>query len=143
MTSTSPVRDVKSITVFCGASEASRAFTSAAQTLGAALAQRRTRLIYGGASTGLMGVLADSCLEAGGEVIGVIPNELVTYEVAHLSLSRLEVVDSMHSRKARMSELGDAFIALPGGFGTADEVFEMITWLQLGLHSKPMGLLSV
>ena len=99
-------------------------------------------LVYGGGHVGLMGVVADAALAAGGEVIGIIPRRLVDAELAHRGLTALEIVDSMHERKARMAELSDAFVALPGGFGTLDELFEILTWAQLGLHGKPCGLID-
>lgn len=135
---------MKYITVFCGASSGSRPeYTKAATTLGRVLAASGIGLIYGGASTGLMGVIADSILEHGGEAIGVIPQSLVEREVAHQHLTKLHVVQTMHERKALMAELGDAFITLPGGFGTIEELFEVVTWMQLGFHDKPIGILNV
>ena len=116
---------------------------AAARELGASLAADGLGTIYGGASVGLMGALADSALAVGGEVIGVIPRQLVDAEIAHRGLSQLHVTDSMHERKALMLSLADAVIALPGGAGTMDELFEVITWSQLGLHEKPIGLLDV
>ncbi len=114
-----------------------------ATRLGALLAERQIELVYGGGNVGLMGKMADACLEAGGRVIGVIPRALMDWEVGHEGLTRLEVVDSMHTRKARMAELADGFIALPGGLGTLEELFEVLTWAQLGFHTKPVGLLDV
>jgi uncharacterized protein (TIGR00730 family) len=111
--------------------------------MGATLAERGLGLVYGGGNVGLMGELADAALAAGGEVIGVIPEALVRWEVAHAGLTDLQVVASMHERKARMAELSDAFIALPGGFGTFEEFCEVLTWSQLGLHTKPCALLNV
>jgi uncharacterized protein (TIGR00730 family) len=116
---------------------------AAAQTLGAELVRRGLTLVYGGGDVGLMGVLADAALAAGGRVIGVIPEALVQREVAHRALTELRVVDSMHERKALMAELADAFIALPGGIGTLEELCEVLTWAQLGIHNKPVGLLNV
>lgn len=107
------------------------------------LAQRGHGLVYGGGSVGLMGVVADAVLIGGGEVIGVIPEALATKELAHPNITIMHVVPSMHARKARMAELSDAFIAMPGGFGTFEELFEVITWAQLGIHRKPIGLLNV
>lgn len=131
------------ICVFCGSSAGDRPeFSAAARRLGATLAGRDLGLVYGGASVGLMGVLADAALAAGGEVIGVIPAALVSKEIAHSGLSELVVVDSMHQRKARMAELADGFIALPGGMGTMEETFEVLTWAQLGIHQKPCALLN-
>lgn len=130
--------------VFCGSNAGSSpAFAEAARTLGAALAQREITMVYGGGSVGLMGAVADAAIDAGGTVLGVITEPLRRAEVAHLHLSELEVVSSMHERKARMAELADGFIALPGGFGTVDELFEIITWNQLGLIAKPVVLLDV
>lgn len=137
------------VCIFCGASPGRRAeYRSAAAAMGRLLAERGLELVYGGGNVGLMGVIADACLSAGGSVIGVIPESLVGREVAgraveHGGLTRLEVVDSMHARKARMAELADGFIALPGGFGTFEELFEILTWAQLGFHRKPIGLLDV
>ena len=118
-------------------------YVSAAQQLGRMLADRGLEVVYGGAHVGLMGALADSALTAGGSVIGVIPNRLVEAEIAHAGLTELHVVESMHERKALMGELSDAVIALPGGTGTLDELFELFTWSQLGLHHMPIGLLDV
>jgi uncharacterized protein (TIGR00730 family) len=135
---------MKRLCVFCGSSTGGRsAFRAAAESLGRALAARGVGLVYGGARVGLMGALADAALEAKGEVIGVIPEGLVRKEVAHTGLSELRVVRSMHERKATMAELSDGFIALPGGWGTLEEFFEVLTWAQLGLHRKPCGLLNV
>jgi uncharacterized protein (TIGR00730 family) len=132
------------ICVFCGSSPGSdAAFAAAAERLGRVLAEQQLGLVYGGASVGLMGRLADAALAAGGEVIGVIPRALVDQEVAHHGLADLRVVSSMHERKALMADLADAFVALPGGLGTLDELFEILTWAQLGLHHKPIGLLDV
>jgi hypothetical protein len=135
---------MRRVCVFCGSSPGARPeFGAAATLLGRILARRNCTLVYGAGNVGLMGTLADAALEAGGEVIGVIPEPLVAWEVAHRGLTRLEVVDSMHTRKARMAELADAFIALPGGLGTFEEMLEILTWAQLGLHRKPFGLLNV
>ncbi|CAE6892503.1 MULTISPECIES: TIGR00730 family Rossman fold protein [Pseudomonas] len=135
---------LRSVCVFCGASPgASPIYRQAAEELGQYLAQRGIRLIYGGGAVGLMGVVADAALNAGGEVIGIIPQSLERAEIGHRGLTCLEVVDGMHARKARMAELADAFIALPGGLGTLEELFEVWTWGQLGYHSKPLGLLEV
>ncbi len=135
---------MRRVCVFCGSNHGARpGYTSAARALAAALVRRGVGLVYGGGGVGLMGVLADSVLAAGGEVIGVIPEALVAKEVAHKNLSDLRVVSSMHERKALMAELADAFIALPGGYGTLEEFCEVITWAQLGLHRKPCGLLNV
>ena len=118
-------------------------YTAAASELGRELASRRLEVVYGGASVGLMGALADSTLAAGGTVIGVIPRRLVEHEIAHAGLTKLHIVETMHERKALMAELSDAVIALPGGTGTLDELFELLTWSQLGLHRKPIGVLDV
>jgi uncharacterized protein (TIGR00730 family) len=135
---------LRSLCVFCGASPgANPVYREAAITLGRALAEQGIRLIYGGGAVGLMGIVADAALAAGGEVIGIIPQSLKSAEVGHNGLTRLEVVDGMHARKARMAELSDGFIALPGGLGTLEELFEVWTWAQLGYHSKPLGLLEV
>jgi uncharacterized protein (TIGR00730 family) len=132
------------VLVFCGSSPGRLpAYTQAAAALGRELARQGLGLVYGGAAVGTMGVLADAALAGGAEVIGVIPRTLVEKEVAHKSLSDLRVVETMHQRKAQMESLSDAVIALPGGFGTLDELFEILTWAQLGLHSKPVGLLDV
>lgn len=139
-----PERNLQSICVFCGSQQGTRpVYAAAARELGTLLASRGIRVIYGGGRVGLMGALADSAMAAGGEVIGVIPRDLLDREVGHDGLTRLEVVDSMHQRKARMAELADAFIALPGGYGTFEELFEALTWCQLGIHAKPSGLLDV
>jgi hypothetical protein len=135
---------LRHVCVFCGSSPGRRpSFTAAASELGARLAADRIGLVYGGGSIGLMGTVADAALAAGGEVVGVIPEALAGKEVAHTGLTRLHVVKSMHERKALMAEMADAFVALPGGFGTLDELFEAITWGQLGIHRKPIGLLDV
>jgi len=133
-----------SICVFCGSSIGGRAeYAGAARRLGTILARRGLELVFGAGHVGLMGVLADAVLAAGGRAVGVIPQALVEKELAHGRLTELHVVDSMHSRKALMAERADAFVALPGGFGTADELFEVLTWAQLGIHAKPIGLLDV
>ncbi|KAF4513771.1 UNVERIFIED_CONTAM: hypothetical protein B566_EDAN011692 [Ephemera danica] len=140
---------MKRLCVFCGANAGlDRIYRAEAEKLGRLLAARGIELVYGAGNIGLMGAVADACLGAGGTVIGVIPEALVGKEVAgrnvdHRALTRLEVVDSMHTRKARMAELSDGFIALPGGFGTFEEFCEILTWGQLGFHVKPMGLLNV
>lgn len=118
-------------------------FAAAARATGEGLARRGWGMVYGGARVGLMGAAADAALAAGGEVQGVIPSSMVTRELAHGGLTQLHVVDSMHARKARMHELSSAFLAIPGGFGTLDELFETLTWSQLGFHGKPVGLLDV
>jgi uncharacterized protein (TIGR00730 family) len=135
---------MKRIVVFCGSSPGRRpAYVAAAQGLGRLLADRGIGVVYGGASIGLMGALADSALAAGGEVIGVIPSGLFPAEIPHAGLTEQHVVTTMHERKALMAQLSDAVIALPGGTGTLDELFEMFTWSQLGLHRQPIGLLDV
>jgi uncharacterized protein (TIGR00730 family) len=135
---------VKRVCVFSGSSPgADLAYRAAATDLGHRLAERGIDLVYGGASVGLMGAVADAALEGGGHVIGVIPQPLVDREVAHAGLEDLRIVDSMHERKAVMAELADAFVALPGGVGTLEELFEVYTWNQLGLHAKPLGLFNV
>jgi uncharacterized protein (TIGR00730 family) len=135
---------VRRVCVFCGASSGRvPAYADAARAFGAALAGRGLGLVYGGGRVGLMGAVADGALTAGGEVIGVIPQELLDRELAHPSLTELHVVGSLHERKALMAELSDAFVALPGGFGTLDELMEQLTWSQLGLHAKPVALFDV
>jgi uncharacterized protein (TIGR00730 family) len=135
---------LKRICVFCGSSAGVHSFyAEAAQAVGRLLCRRGVDLVYGGGNVGLMGVLADACLAGGSRVIGVIPQALVDREVAHLGLTELRVVNSMHERKAVMAELSDAFVALPGGYGTWEELFEMLTWTQLGIQRKPCGLLNV
>jgi uncharacterized protein (TIGR00730 family) len=132
------------ICVYCGSSPGrKKEYTEIAQTLGTILADRNIELIYGGASVGMMGALADAVLQEGGKVTGIIPDNLMRKEVAHDGLTDLQVVASMHERKAQMAELSDGFIALPGGFGTMEELFEMLTWGQLGLHRKPIGMLKI
>ena len=132
------------VCVFCGSAPGrSPAYLEAARAFGAALAERGLGLVYGGASVGLMGAVADAALRAGGEVIGVLPEALTAREISHISLTRLETVPTMAVRKARMGELSDAFVALPGGQGTLDELFEVLTEVQIGLHHKPVGLLDV
>jgi uncharacterized protein (TIGR00730 family) len=134
---------LKRVCIFSGSNLGRRAvYEQHARALGTLLATRSVGLVYGGASVGLMGVLADAVLRGGGEVIGVIPQALIAREIAHASLSDLRVVGSMHERKSLMSDLADGFIALPGGCGTLDELFEIITWAQLGLHHKPIALLN-
>ena len=134
---------MRAVCVFCGASSGRlSAYADAARSLGAALAGRGLALVYGGGRVGLMGAVADGALAAGGEVTGVIPQELVARELAHGGLTRLHVVETLHERKALMADLSDGFIALPGGFGTLDELLEQLTWSQLGLHAKPIGLLD-
>lgn len=135
---------MKRVCVFCGANTGSRpALSAAARALGTVAASRGQGVVYGGGNIGLMGAVADAALGAGGEVIGVIPKALVERELAHHGVSELHIVGSMHERKALMADLSDGFVALPGGFGTLDEIFEVLTWAQLGLHGKPCGLLNV
>lgn len=134
---------MKAICVYCGSNTGTgEGYVAAAKTLGTLLAERDIELVYGGASKGLMGVLADSVLAAGGKVRGVIPKALLAKEIAHPNLDELHVVNSMHERKFMMAELSEGFIALPGGFGTLEEIVEMLTWAQLGIHRKPCGLLN-
>ena len=131
------------ICVFCGSSSgASPEYQAAATRLGHLLAERRIALVYGGSNVGLMGALADAVLAADGHAIGVIPRSLVDREVAHRGLTDLRIVDSMHERKALMADLADGFIAMPGGYGTFDELCEILTWAQLGIHARPVGLLN-
>lgn len=138
------MKSIRSLCVFCGSRVgADPAYAAGAERLGRGLAERGVRLIYGGGSIGLMGVVMQSALDHGGEVAGVIPEFLMRREVGNPALTELVVVDSMHERKQRMFELADAFAVLPGGLGTLDETIEVITWQQLRLHAKPIGLLSV
>ncbi|AXK73585.1 TIGR00730 family Rossman fold protein [Lysobacter sp. TY2-98] len=135
---------MRSVAVYCGSNAGSRPiYAERAVALGRRLAKDGVSVVYGGGNVGLMGIVADAALEAGGEVIGVIPEQLVNWEVAHRGLTRLEVVADMHTRKARMFDLSDAFVALPGGFGTLDEMFEMLTWRQLGLGDRPCAFLDI
>ena len=135
---------LKSVAVFCGSSRGVRpAYAEAASATGRLLAGRGIRMVYGGGNVGLMGSAADACVAAGGSVTGVIPQALKAREVAHTGLADLRVVGSMHERKALMADLSDGFMALPGGYGTFDELFEILTWGQLGIHRKPVGLLNV
>ena len=135
---------MKRICVFCGSNNGiTTVYSEAARVMGLVLSRRRIGLVYGGGSIGLMRIIADTVLREGGEVIGVIPEALATKEVAHRGLKDLRVVGSMHERKALMVELSDAFIALPGGYGTLEEFCEVLTWAQLGLHRKPCGILNV
>ena len=138
------MHEIRRLCVFCGSSPGTRPeYTEAARALGALLAERGIGLVYGGGRVGLMGTVADAVLAGGGEVVGVIPEALMAREVGHTGLTELHVVRSMHERKALMAELADAFVALPGGFGTWEEFCEVLTWSQLGLHAKPFGLLDV
>ncbi|MCS4503171.1 LOG family protein YvdD [wastewater metagenome] len=132
------------ICIYCG-SAAGRdpRYREAASAFGAAVAARGLGVVYGGGATGMMGAVADAALAEGGEVVGVIPETLLAREVGHREVTRLEVVTSMHERKARMAELADGFIALPGGLGTFEEIFEILTWAQLGFHRKPCGLINM
>jgi uncharacterized protein (TIGR00730 family) len=140
---------MKRICVFCGSNSGTDPiYRHTAKTVGHTLAKRGIELVYGGGNVGLMGAIADACLEAGGTAIGIIPEALMGKEVEgrpvdHRTLTRMEVVDSMHTRKARMASLSDGFVALPGGFGTFEELCEILTWSQLGFHGKPVGLLNV
>ncbi|MBA2938970.1 TIGR00730 family Rossman fold protein [Paenibacillus sp. CGMCC 1.16610] len=135
---------MKSIAVFCGSSEGSSSiYKENAVKLGQELAKRGITLIYGGANVGLMGAVADAVLEQGGQVVGVLPHFLQNREIAHKGLTELIMVNSMHERKAKMADMADGFIALPGGPGTLEEYFEIFTWAQLGLHNKPCGLLNI
>ena len=135
---------MKRVTVFCGSSLGTEdIYKSQATLLGQTLAKRNIELVYGGAKIGLMGAVADGVLSEGGKVIGVLPNFLKSKEIAHEQLTELILVDSMHERKTKMNELCDGVIALPGGFGTLEELFEMLTWAQLGLHKKPIAILNI
>jgi len=135
---------MKRICIFCASSPGNRPeYAAAAEEMATELVNRKIGLVYGGSKVGLMGVLADAVLGAGGEAVGVIPRNLMEREVGHAGLSKLHVVQSMHERKALMADLSDAFIALPGGFGTLEEFCEVVTWSQLGLHAKPCGILNV
>jgi hypothetical protein len=138
------VTSIRAVCVFCGSQPGTRpAYLQAARELGAQLARRGWAAVYGGGHVGMMGALADSTLAADGKVIGVIPEHLMRPEVAHQGLTELLVVDSMHTRKRIMASRSDAFVVLPGGYGTFEEMFEMVTWRQLQLHAKPVGLLNV
>ncbi len=135
---------LNAICLYCGSSPGTNpAYRDAATQFGTTLAERGIKLVYGGGSVGLMGIAADACLARGGEVIGVIPKLLMDKEVGHKGITKMHLVADMHERKALMTELSDGFIALPGGFGTLDELFEALTWLQLGYHGKPVGILNV
>jgi uncharacterized protein (TIGR00730 family) len=134
---------VKRVVVYCGSSDDIRpVYLEAAHAMGQALVARGLTLIYGGGRTGMMGAVADAALQAGGTVVGIMPRQFDTPALAHTALSEMILVDSMHQRKARMAEMGDAFVALPGGFGTFEELFEILTWAQIGMHRKPVGLLN-
>jgi len=133
----------RSLCVFCGSAfGSSEEYVAATRSFAREAVHREVRVVYGGASVGLMGALADAVLAAGGEIVGVIPGRLVDREIAHRGLTELRIVDTMHERKATMAQFADAFVALPGGLGTLEEVFEVWTWAQLGLHAKPCGLLN-
>ena len=135
---------MKSICVFCGSADSVHAdYIAGARSMGRTLAERGIRLIYGGGKTGLMGVVADAVLEAGGEVVGVIIPSMNTVALAHIGLTQMDVVGGMHARKARMHELAEGYIAMPGGFGTFDELFETVTWAQTGAHEKPVGMFNI
>lgn len=135
---------MRSLCIYCGSSSGDDpAYVDAARSTGVELARRGIEVIYGGAHVGLMGQVADAALAAGGRVIGVIPQQLVRKELAHRQLTALHITSSMHARKAKMAELAEGFLALPGGVGTLEEIFEIWTWAQLGLHGKPVGLLNV
>jgi uncharacterized protein (TIGR00730 family) len=135
---------IRSVCVFCGSSTGRQPeYAAAAGAMGQLLAERRIRLVYGGGKVGLMGALADAALAAGGQVVGVIPRMLVEKELAHGGLTELRIVSTMHERKALMAEISDAFIALPGGLGTFEELCEVLTWAQLGIHARPIGCLNV
>ncbi len=135
---------MRSVCVFCGSSDGCNpAYAAAARRMAAALVHRGLRLVYGGGRVGLMGALADAALAAGGDVIGVIPEALVSKELAHRGLSDLRIVGTMHERKALMADLSDGFVTLPGGFGTLEEFLEVLSWAQLSIHAKPCGLLDI
>ena len=138
------MNELRSVTVYCGSNPgADPAFADRTRALARLLASSDVRVVFGGGRVGLMGILADTAMAAGGDVVGVMPQALVDREIAHRGLSDLRVVSSMHERKALMAELGDAFIALPGGIGTLEELIEVYTWSQLGMHRKPLGVLNV
>ncbi|UMR33357.1 TIGR00730 family Rossman fold protein [Massilia sp. MB5] len=135
---------MKTVCVYCGANAgADPLYAEGARALAAALVEQNMSLVYGGGNVGLMGIIADEVLRLGGEVTGVIPTKLVEREVAHNGLTRQFIVKDMHERKAMMAELSDGFIAMPGGLGTLEELFEMLTWAQIGIHNKPVGLLNM
>jgi uncharacterized protein (TIGR00730 family) len=135
---------LRRLCIFCGSSFGARSiYRESAQAIGRLLAEREIELVYGGGNVGLMGAVADACLAVGGRVIGVIPQALVDKEVAHAGLTALHVVVSMHERKAKMADLSDAFLAMPGGYGTWDEFCEVLTWAQLGIHDKPCALWNI
>ncbi len=135
---------MKHLVVYCGSSDAiPPVYVEAARGMGRALVARGLTLVFGGGRTGLMGAVADAALQAGGQVIGIMPRQFNTPVLAHVGVSQMILVDSMHQRKALMAEMGDAFVALPGGFGTLEELFEILTWAQIGMHRKPIGVLNV
>ena len=135
---------IESVCIYCGSSgHTAPIYQQTAQLIGTAIARRGLRLVYGGGHVGLMGIVADSALAAGGDVIGIIPEHIRSHEVQHTGLTELHVVDSMHIRKSMMAEKADAFVALPGGFGTLEELFEVLTWKQIGLHTKPIIVYNV
>jgi uncharacterized protein (TIGR00730 family) len=134
---------MKTVCVYCGSSDKmSEDYLACARQMGAVIAKRKMTLAYGAGSTGMMGAVADGALQAGGEVVGVIPEMFATPALMHNGLTRLEIVENMHIRKQRLVDLSDGFIALPGGYGTFEEFFEILTWAQIGLHTKPVGLLN-
>ncbi len=134
---------MKRVCVYCGSSDGKKdAYKAAARELGRAMLEKGLGLVYGGAQIGIMGEIANTVMDGGGEVIGIMPKSLADREIYHTGLTRLEIVDSMHERKAMMAELSDGFIALPGGLGTIEEIFEVLTWAQLGFHRKPCALLN-
>lgn len=136
--------EFQTLCVFCGSSDKlDPAYLEAAELMGRSIAGHHLDIVFGGGGTGMMGALAEGAISAGGRVVGVIPEIFNTPELLHAGIEELHVVDSMHARKAMMAELADAFIALPGGFGTLEELFEMLTWMQIGLHSKPIGILNI
>jgi uncharacterized protein (TIGR00730 family) len=140
----SGVKPLESLCVFCGSSVGNDpAFAAAAHTLGVEMARRGITLVYGGGQVGLMGIIADAVLQSSGRVIGVIPRHLLEREIAHRSLTELRIVETMHARKQLMADLAEAFVLMPGGFGSWDEFCEVVTWSQLGLHRKPLGILNV
>jgi uncharacterized protein (TIGR00730 family) len=144
MENSQPVRRIQRLCVFCGSSSGAHPiYAEAAAELGRELVKSGVALVFGGGRVGLMGVVADSVLAAGGQAIGVMPRALVEKEIAHTSLTELHVVESMHQRKAKMADLADAFLLLPGGYGSWEEFLEVVTWLQLGIHRKPCALLNV
>lgn len=138
------MKELRTVCVYCGSSDKmDPAYLQAADAMGRSIAGRNLDVVFGGGGTGMMGALADGALASGGRVIGVIPEIFNTPELLHAGLEELHVVGTMHARKAMMADLADAFVALPGGFGTLEELFEMLTWMQIGLHTKPIGILNV